>query len=309
MIIPLGLLIFTTMMIVSLNVNITDTIRDLRKKREMKKALKREILSNGYSSKVLESIENMIQKSNIRYFLPSYSIFTHLVISIITMMIMATWIGSKIDTLNNALNAVVSTMFGTLGFMVPFLALDLFSEMLKERTKKVSVEFLIVFKKFLISGEKVDIFDAFENTVKFLPQPLKSFVDIMVYERKRCRLNPIKCFDNFKEKLDNEILSLYVENLKLCYIHGTDVLALTDEYIEEIEKLNDMEDEQSVEDLLLNIGVYLLLFFNFGVIYYIANSKLKYDIFGTKWGMTTFVIDIIVALYIVIMTIKKTEKN
>ncbi|MDK2920168.1 MAG: hypothetical protein PWQ37_2901 [Candidatus Petromonas sp.] len=223
------------------------------------------------------------------------------------MMLFYLWINSKLDILSLATNILVSTIFGLLGFMMPFLFLQILSEAMKEKIKKSSIDFLITFKNFLIILEKADIFDAFERTVEFLSEPLRSFVEIMVYERKKYKLNAIKCLNNFKEKLDNPDLHLFIENLKLCYIHGGDYIALTDEFIDEIGKINDIDDEENTEDMLLNMGLYFLLLINFGVIYFILHSKFKYEVLGNKLGSLIFILDFIIAIYIVIMTIKKPQ--
>lgn len=254
-----------------------------------------------YSSRLetkLDYIERLIQKSNIRIYIP-YSVWSHIFICFMFFFL-------GIIFMEQYMNIVVSIIFGFGLSTIPFLLLKIITDVLSYRIKRTSVDFLIILKNFFIASKNNDIFDCFKRASEYIADPLKTYINIMIYEHEH-KISPIQCLENFKAKIEVSELKLFIENLKICYIHGGDVVALIDAFIEEIGKQNDDEDEESTEDSMLNIGLYLLLLINFTVMYMLLNSGYRHSILEPIWGQVVFSLDIIISIYIVIQSMDKLK--
>ncbi|TAH62225.1 MAG: hypothetical protein EWM50_05565 [Gottschalkiaceae bacterium] len=246
----------------------------------------------------LNYIEKLIQKSNIRLYV-HYSVWSHLFICTLFFILGITW-------MSQYLSFIVAVIFGFGLSTIPFLILKIITDVLSYRIKRNSVDFLIIIKNFFIASKNKDIFESFEKASKYIPEPLKTYIDIMIYEHRH-KINPVQCLENLKDKIEVSELKLFIENLKICYIHGGDVIELIDAFIEEISEQNDDEDEESTEDSMLNIGLYLLLLINFVVIYMLINSGYRQFILDPIWGQIVFALDIVISIYIIIQSMDKLQ--
>lgn len=208
--------------------------------------------------------------------------------------------------MSNHMNIYSSITFGLVVALIPYILLQLFSDLMGHKVKRMSVDFLTIMRRFLIGGKGADIFQAFKKASKYILQPLKNYVEIMIYEYEH-KVNPVQCFDNMIERIEGGELKLYIENLKICYVRGGDVIELTDTFIEEIEKQNDDEDEENTKDLLLSMGLYLLLAVNFFILYILFNSSYKTAVFDSSWGQIVFILDLLVSFYIAYLTLEKID--
>lgn len=248
--------------------------------------------------RLIEETEIRIQRANIRVYIP-YNIFTHFVICIIFASISFMW-------MNKHMNVFISLIFGIIGLILPYIILQIITYSMNARVKKYSIDFLIILKNFY-NATKGNIFDAFENAKDSYAEPLKTYVDVLVYEYKH-KINPLQAMDNFIRKIDSKELKIFMENLKICYTNGGDINALINEFIDETSKLNEDSDAEDTKDKILNFALYILLLFNFGMILYILNSHYRLTIANTFWGQSVFAADLIISIYIIYMTLKK-ESN
>ncbi len=271
---------------------------DIFKKYKNQKNKKKQC--NNAVDKYFTNIELRIEKSNIRYYI-NYNPYIHLILCIICFVISANWI-------NQHMNIYISIIFGAVVALTPYILLQLFSDLMSHRVKRMSVDFLIIMRKFLIGGKGGDIFEAFKKASKYVLQPLKNYIEILIYEYEH-KANPVQCFENLKDRIENSDLKIYIENLKICYVKGGDVIELTDTFIEEIDKQNDDEDEENAKDKVLSMGLYVLLIFNLIILYILFNSDYKRTVFDSNWGQIVFVLDMIVSFYIAYLTLEKTEKE
>lgn len=240
--------------------------------------------------------DEMIVSSNINMFF-TYNILTHFIVCTLAAAASFNWI-------NNHMNVFISFLFSILGFMMPYAALQLIAESMNYRIQRNSVDFLNILKNFLVSTG--DIFTAFERLKDHAIEPLRTYVDILVFEYKH-KIAPEHCFDNFAKKIANKELRLFVENLKIAYMNGSDMVLLIDEYINEIANLNDDSDTEDTNDKILSMGLYALLGLNFMVIAYMLNSSYSYEMTDTLLGQIVFVADIFISLYIIYMSLQKNE--
>lgn len=272
-----------------------ERVRDIRQR---VKQQRRQLIRASILGSRLEYVENIIQKSNIRLYVP-YSVATHVLFCIVFFVLGVLW-------MQEYMSLPVAIVFGVGMGTIPFLLLKILTDIISYRVKQISVDFLIILKNFLISGKSNDIFLAFKRTAEYVSEPLKSYINIMIYEHEY-KINPLQCLDNFHAKLEVSELKLFIENLKVCYIYGGDVVALIDTFIEEIGQQNEDEDEEKTEDILLNVGLYVLLLINFVVMYFLMSSSYRYSVFQTVWGQIVFALDVVISIYIVIQSINKLE--
>ncbi len=255
----------------------------------------------GYRNRIavgrfFTDLEKRIERSNIRFYI-SYSAWLHLLLCLLLFLLAFSW-------MEKHMQPYVAIIFGALAALLPYILLQLFSDIMGYRVKRMSVDFLIIMRRFLVGGKGTDIFEAFKKASQYVLQPLKNYVELMAYEYEH-KVNPIQCFDNLEDRLENSELKLYIENLKICYIRGGDVVELTDTFIEELDKQNDDDDEESAQDTLLSMGLYVLLAVNFFIVYILFNSSYKMAVFDSGWGQVVFTLDLLVSFYISYLTLEK----
>ena len=250
------------------------------------------------AGKLFSDLEKRIEKSNIRFYI-SYNVWLHFLFCGVFLLIAVSW-------MTNHMNIYISVVFGAVTSIIPYILLQLFSDIMGYRVKRMSVDFLTIMRRFLVGGKGVDIFFAFKKASNYVLQPLKNYVEIMVYEYEN-RINPVQCLENMKDRIENAELKLYIENLKICYVRGGDVIELTDTFIEEIDKQNDDEDEENAQDMMLSMGLYVLLAVNFTILYILFNSSYKRAVFDTSWGQIVFILDLLVSFYIAYLTLEKVN--
>lgn len=291
-------LTFLGLFLTAINIDIKSISKRIKNFKSKKRNTTNKFYLNRILGNKLDYIERLIQKSNIRIYIP-YSIWSHLFICIIFLILGTIW-------MEQYMNIIVSIIFGVGLSIVPFLILRIITDIISYRVKRNSVDFLIILKNFFIASKSADIFESFKKASDYIGEPLKTYINIMIYEYEH-KINPVQCLENFRDNLEVLELKIFVENLIICYIHGGDVVELIDAFIEEISKQNDDEDEESTEDSMLNIGLYMLLLVNFIVMYFLINSSYRHSILEPIWGQVVFVLDILISIYIVVQSMSKLQ--
>ncbi|MGV8149593.1 MAG: hypothetical protein ACLKAL_11875 [Alkaliphilus sp.] len=253
--------------------------------------------SRAHYQGYLRKLETKIQRSNIRYFISFYSVWIHLMISFIFMVVIFV-------ATNNILSLFVAVSVALGAFFLPLVLLQLLADVMKSKTKKVSLDFLITLKNFFITGEKQDIVYALKKTSKYVSEPLKTYLEIFSYEHEH-RINPLMCLDNLILRIDVNELKMYLENLKICFSYGGDVVSLTDTFIDEISEMQNIEEQENTEDKILNIGLYLLLLLNFGVVFFVLNSGARIYFTENITGQIILVFNILISFLIIYTTTKE----
>jgi len=257
----------------------------------------KEARSGIYYQGYLQKLETKIQRSNIRYFISFYSVWIHLIISF-------AFVAAVFMLTNNILSLFVAVTVALGAFFLPLVLLQLLADTMKLKIKKVSLDFLITLKNFFITGEKQDIVNALKKTSKYVSEPLKTYLEIFSYEHEH-RINPLMCLDNLIMRIDVNELKMYLENMKICFVFGGDVVALTDTFIEEISEMQNIEEQEDVEDKILNMGLYLLLLLNFGVVFFVLNSGTRIYFTENIAGQIVLVLNILISFVIIYTTIKE----
>lgn len=291
-----GMLLFIAIIFLVLGVDLEYVLRkmirspDHRKKRMPELDNRRSVLG-----KIVLQTEIMIQRSNIRM-LVSYNVWAHFFICLTMGIVSFLWIHKYLEFLT-------SLAFSVVTLLIPYTVLQIITDHFTKKEKKNSINFLIILKNFFVAG-KNDVFEAFEKAKEYIAQPLKSHIEIMVYEYKH-KVNAVVCLENLKMKLGTPELKLYLDNLAICYIQGGDIKALTETFIQELSSTDEEDDRQDMKDKLLNYGLYLLLAFNFLIIYWMVSSIYRTEILGSLWGQFVFVLDMAVCIYIIYMSLKR----
>lgn len=205
----------------------------------------------------------------------------------------------------NSVRFLPALSFAILVIVTPYAALKLIGDFMAERERKYGIDFLIILNNFLKSSAKHDIFEAFENVIPYVVQPIRRYVEEMIFEYKH-KINPVTCLERLKDNINTPELRLYIDNISICYVQGGDMEGLTQAYIDEMSIINDDDDKEDAEDKMLNYGLYVLLGLNFAVVYWTLNGSYKLEILGNFIGQLIFTIDMAVSMYIIYMTLKKT---
>lgn len=198
------ILIFLGLLLVVSNINTKEISKEINKIRERANKQKHRVYYNKKLVNLLDFIERLIQRSNIRVYIP-YSIGLHFFVCLIFFIIGSMW-------MNQYMSFIVSVVFGLGLCTIPFLLLKIITDILSYRIKRSSVDFLIIIKNFFISGKNKDIFESFKKASEYIAEPLKTYINIMIYEYEH-KINPIQCLENFKDNIEVAELKIFVENL------------------------------------------------------------------------------------------------
>lgn len=266
----------------------------VKSKKKMSKLTDR-MIRNESTGKILTYTQFLVDQSNVRLIIP-YNIWIHFLLCIVSGTVSYISISRYISTFMSLAFALVAMMF-------PYIFLQLVSDIFARREKKNAVNFLIILKNFFKAGSN-DIFQAFRNVTTYIDEPLKSYIDMMVYEYEH-KINALVCLKNFRDKIRSCDLKLYIDNMAICYTQGGDIEGLTNTFIEDMSKADEEDMRQDTEDKILNYGLYVLLILNFIIIWWMINGSYRHEILGSIWGQAVFILDMLSSGYIMFMSLKK----
>lgn len=240
-------------------------------------------------------IDQLIMKSNIKFVFASYSVLFHLFLSTLTflMFYFSNFISSHF---------IIKLTFGIIGFFVPFVALKLIGYVMERRVRKQSVVYMTGVRNY--NRTLNDIFKAFEMIIESAPEPLRSYTESMVLKHK-AKISQAKCLNDFQANVgQNTELGLLIDNLKLAIYEGADVNRLIEEYINDMEKLYEIEDEFVAEEITSSVAIYML------IAIVIIGTKLIYSfsttgIINELWHQMTVAFSLFVSLWIIIITLRR----
>lgn len=154
-------------------------------------------------NKKLTHIDDLIQRSGIRDYIP---ITSEMIIMLTIVISVVFFISSCAFTKNRFLQIE----FGILGFMLPKLILE---EMATRRYNKIDDKILMFIDTAInFSQTKNEALYIFENTAKFLNGPLKNIIEQLANELKR-GIPANKAFSNAIDRTDNIRFKQIVRNL------------------------------------------------------------------------------------------------
>ena len=248
-----------------------------------------------HHGKIGSYIEHLIMKSNIKFVFTSYSVLFHLFLSTVFFLIF--YFSNFISS-----HMIIKITFGVVGFFVPFVILKLVGYIMENRVRKQSVVFVTGIRNY--NRTLNDLFRAFEMVMDSTPEPLRSYTESMVLKHK-AKISQAKCLNDFQSNVgQNSELGLLVDNLKLAIYEGADVNRLIEEYINDMEKLYELEDEFVAEEITSSVAIYML------IAIVIIGTKMIYSLSSTGivnelWHQLTVAFSLCVSLWIIIITLRR----
>lgn len=253
-----------------------------------------ETFSNSYG--FLNSIQHLIDKSNIRFYLKFYNVYVHLAITGVCLITFF-----KSDFLMGGL--IIQISFAFVGATLPFIVLNIISSVMQEKVKKQSIVFLTGLKNYYMTYH--DIFKAFEMLTLILPQPLASYTQV-VHMKYKAKLSPIKCLSDFRRNVGSHSnLGLFTDNLIVSLVEGTDLELLIDEYVRDIEMLSEEEDQSKADQKFAHIMIYLFVLLLFLAIRSIHNMPDFEFVTSLFWHQLATLLAIFTSIWIIIKTLRR----
>ena len=169
--------------------------------------------------KLLRQIELVyIEKSNIRHYIPFFSVYLLLALMGSVFLIVFRPVISLLGFFPTAL--VISVMIS----LLPLFGLDLLSRYNSEMVRKKLSEYISVLNRWC--SVKEDIIYAFEKSLSSgIGEPLQTFIRDMVTQVNR-GMGPEEALDILQEKVDNPQFRDFVLNIKLSMRHRGDITKL-----------------------------------------------------------------------------------
>ncbi len=253
-------------------------------------------LNLSQNRKFWHYLHRLISKSNIKFIVPFYNWFLHLLLSfIIGEFFFALKILGKTNWLNMAI--------GLLGALIPTVVLNLIGTSMEIKIKKQSIAFLTGLKNFNITFN--DVFKSFEQLINSSPEPLKSYLKSMIYKYK-AKSSVNSCIDDFRANVGyNNSLGVFMNNLKIALEEGADINKLIDEYVADLETLNKIDDEFKANEIVAKISALALILIFIFALHMIYTTPIGANYVNALWHQTAVAIGVIVCLVIVIRTLRK----
>lgn len=216
------------------------------------------------NNKYIEFINSNISKSNIRSYISFYNWYLHLILSVICCIIFY-----KSDFIDST--RFVKISFSLIGLLAPFMALNIMSYLVENKIKKQSISFLTGLNNFYQTYN--DIFMSFEQLIDITNEPLRGYIKGVV-GRNKMKVDPITNLNEFKMNVGKDTeLGLFVDNLKISILEGTNTKLLIEEFLKDIELLLDADEKYKADEIMSYSASYIF------VIVVIIGIKSAYTIF------------------------------
>lgn len=246
--------------------------------------------------KFVSYFDQLIVKSNVRFAFRSYSIILHLIISVVFFLVFF---------ISNFLSHhfLVKFCFGLIGLLIPSIILKLMGYQMESKVRKQSIVYTTGLRNY--NRTMNDIFKAFEMIIESTPEPLKSYTKSMVLKHK-AKVSQAKCLNDFQVNVGvHSELGLFIDNLKLAIYEGADINKLIEEYISDMEKLYEIEDEFLAEEVTASVAIYLLIavvLLGTRAIYSIGEMS---SIINELWHQIAVSVSLITSVYIIIRSLRR----
>ena len=240
--------------------------------------------------------DHLIVKSNVRFAFRSYGIIMHLIISIAFFLIF--YISNFLSH-----HFLVKFCFGLIGLLIPSIALKLLGYQMENKVRKQSIIYTTGLRNY--NRTMNDIFKAFEMIIDSTAEPLKSYTKSMVLKHK-AKVSQAKCLNDFQMNVGiHSELGMFIDNLKLAINEGADINKLIDEYISDMEKLYEIDDEFLAEEVSASVSIYLLIaivLLGTRTIYSISEMN---SIINEVWHQVAVSASLITSVYIIIRSLRR----
>jgi len=240
-------------------------------------------------------VKFVIDISNIRHYIPVYNILLHIALSMGSAGIVAMYAYTKA-------NLFIALMAIPIGFMLPLLLLQLIADAMEYRFRKYYINFLITYNYYYKNSN--NIFEAFRRASPFFVEPIKGYIDQMLDDYKD-GIKPEKCLEELRKRIHNRQIKTFFRSLEINYRKGGDTLLLIEKTIRNLRENSEIYKKQEAEISGLKIGMYFVLFANFGLLNYMLSGGYREMILNTWWGNGGITLNLLMALFVIQMIMQQ----
>lgn len=187
-------------------------------------------------------------------------------------------------------------------FLMPWAVLQILDYKMNALTKKQTGDFIISFKEMYYLEE--DIFPSFKKLEECLSYPIQGAVEKM-NKKYKIGVDANECLDVFKEQFSNEMMQTFVTQISVVYNTGGSVESICDNFLKEIKRIEETEDQEKLNQIVDRYGIYMILIFNILMMHLgIHRGVFLAFVTETAIGQITLSSNYILTLYILMKMIK-----
>lgn len=247
--------------------------KDRRLQREVKKYL-RPVSSDMSGVERIELL--LIDKSNIRHYIPFINFYTLLMVMLIIFVVIFKPVYEILLFLPSTI--VICSIFS----MIPVLILDLMARYNSEKVRRKLAEFISVLNRWCAVRD--DIFYAFDKSVDSgLGEPLKTFVRDMVIQVNR-GIEPVEALEILQMKVDNSQFRDFIINIKQNLKYRGDIRKLLTNMEDQFYKIEEEYNRRRISTYRDRLTIYFVMF----AVLLIGYSFLKFNPQVEEFYLGTF---------------------
>lgn len=208
-------------------------------------------LFKGTRKPIIYKLEKTINSSNIKKYIPWLNIYFFL-LTVILFFGAAFYITLKIT------HTYITSLFVAMiiGFL-PKGFLEFATVINEKKLRKEYLGFLNVYYGFFnLSG---DVVGAFRKSANYTGEPLKSFINSMVYRYDRSNIDFIQCLDFLAENIKDREFLKFIKFTKLYLIYGGDYEKALEKLIEQARKLENARISLTSTAI---VGIFVIVIFS-----------------------------------------------
>ena len=245
----------------------------------LSREVKRYTRSTAVKMNLMERVELLlIDKSNIRHYLPFINFNTLILLMICTFALAVKPIYNVLEFLPSAV--VISLLFA----FIPVFLLDLMARYNSETVRRRLAEFISILNRWCSVRE--DLFYAFEKCVDSgIGEPLRSFIRDMVIQVKR-GIEPTEALDMLQMKVDNVQFRDFIVNVKQNIRHRGDIIKLLNNLENQFYKIEEEYNRRKISTYRDRMLTYFVMFAVLFTAYFFikANPQIEHFYFYTLQG-------------------------
>ncbi|HHY24637.1 MAG TPA: hypothetical protein GX527_10490 [Clostridiaceae bacterium] len=237
----------------------------------------------------------LIDKSNIRHYIPFVSFYFLLICCLIIFII-------SYQTIYKLLLFAPSTVIlSILISFIPIFVLDLMGRYNSEKVRRKLAEFISVLNRWC--SVKEDIFYAFEKCIDSgIGEPLNTFIRDMVIQVNR-GISPMDALSILQMKVDNYQFRDFIINIKQNVKHRGDIKKLLDNLEVQFYKIEEEYNRRKISTYRDRLTIYFIMFLVLltGYLFLKINPEVESFYLGTSQGkllITIFCILYVLGFYL-----------
>lgn len=238
----------------------------------------------------------IIEKSNIRRFLPFFGPRLLLAINIIIVLVLFKPVYDRILFIPSTL--IVCALMS----LLPYVLLDLLARYNSVVIRRSLAEFVTILNRWC--AVKEDIFYAFEKSLESgtLTEPLKTFISEMLIQVKN-GIEPEQALRILQLKVDNPQFKDFIVNIRYCVINRADIRKLLSNMEEQFYKIEEEYNRRKISTYRDRVMIYIVMFSIIFIAYFFLrlNPDIEYFYLQTLNGkmlLTVFCVLFALGFYV-----------